>query len=462
MTATIERSLRQRPRHSYGVEAGPPGPRQRYPGYFIRRLATDRLGLFAEMARHGDVTQIMVRPGLPVVLLMNPDDIQRLLVGEQRSFLKGPSLGLTRELLGNGLLTNEGDSHLRQRRLVQPAFHRERIAAYGTIMTDLTEQTIGRWRDGTTIDLHEEMMHLTLAVACRAFFDADVEEEARAIGEALDLSLRLFGYGILPFGMLVQHLPLPWVRRMHRARAEMDQFIQRLIQERRDSAADRGDLLSMLIAARDMESDGGGMTDRQLRDEIVTLMMAGHETTANALTWTGFLLSRNPEVEEKLHREVDDVLDGRLPEVSDLPRLTYTRAVLSESMRLFPPAWILERLSVADFKAGGYTIPRGSLILASQFLVHRDPRWWPNPMRFDPERWLEAEPRPRPRFSYFPFGGGTRICVGEHFAWMEGTLVLATIASRWRMRYERNDDPVPEPLVTLRPKDGLPMRLMAR
>jgi len=440
----------------------PPGPRQRYPGQFLKALATDRLALFAEMSRCGDVAKIMIRPGVPVVLLMHPEDIQRLLVSEQRSFLKGPSLGLTRELLGNGLLTNEGDAHLRQRRLVQPAFHKERIAAYATIMTQLADQRLGSWRDGATIDLHEEMMRLTLAVAGRCFFDADVEEEAQVIGEALDLYLRLFGYGILPFGMMVQHLPIPWVRRMHRARAEMDAFIQRLIEERRADAASRDDLLSILIAARDTESDGTGMTDRQLRDEVVTLMMAGHETTANALTWTGYLLSQHPEVEAKLQQEVDDVLGGRLPEAEDFQRLTYTRAVLSESMRLYPPAWILERYSVADFQAGGYTIPRGSIILASQFLVHRDARWWPEPLRFRPERWLEEEVQKRHRYSYFPFGGGTRICVGEHFAWMEGTLVLAMMASRWRFRYEQPNAPVPEPLVTLRPKGGLPVRLVSR
>ena len=440
----------------------PPGPRQRFPGQFIRPLATDRLGFFAEMARHGDVSQIIPRPGMSIVLLMNPDDIQRLLVTKQRSFLKGPSLGLTRELLGNGLLTNEGDAHLRQRRLVQPAFHRERVATYATIMAELADRRLGSWRDGATIDLHEEMMHLTLAVACRAFFDADVEKEAKVIGEALDLYLRLFGYAIFPFGIYVQHLPIPWVRRMHRARAQMDDFIQRLIDERRVDAAERGDLLSILIAARDTATDGVGMTDRQLRDEIVTLMLAGHETTANALTWTGYLLSQHPEVEEKLQGEVDDVIGNRLPDAADFQHLTYTRAVLSESMRLYPPAWILERYSVADFQAGGYTIPRGSIILASQFLVHRDPRWWPEPLQFRPERWLEDEVEKRHRYSYFPFGGGTRICVGEHFAWMEGTLVLAMIASRWRLRYDRTKAPVPEPLVTLRPKGGLPVRVLAR
>ncbi|HEX7120588.1 MAG TPA: cytochrome P450 [Longimicrobiales bacterium] len=441
--------------------ARPPGPRPQYPGQLIRALATDRLGLFAEMARHGDVAQISIR-ARPVVLLNHPDDIRRMLVTEQRSFVKGPSLGRLKLLLGNGLLTNEGESHLRQRRLVQPAFHRERLATYAGMMTEYAERTGSRWRHGETLDVHEEMMRLTLAVAARAFFDADVEGDAHYIGEALDLSLRLFGYAILPLGSLIQYAPLPWVRDLRRARARTEELIQRLIRERRARGEDRGDLLSILIAARDTAGDGGGMTDRQLRDEIVTLMMAGHETTANALTWSWLLLSRHPHVETKLHAEIDRVLGDRPPEVSDLPKLTYTRSVLAEALRLYPPAWILERQAVADFEAGGYTIRRGSLLLASQYLVHRDPRWWPDPERFEPERWLTDAPPSRPKFAYFPFGGGTRICVGEHFAWMEGTLVLATLARRWHLRFERPTDPEPEPLVTLRPKGGLPMRALAR
>lgn len=444
-----------------GDDHRPPGPRSRYPGQLLKRLATDRIGLFADMARHGDVTRMKTRPGRSVYLLMHPDDIRRVLVTEQRSFVKGPSLSSTKWLLGEGLLTSEGAAHLRQRRLVQPAFHKERLAAYAEIMSSHAAKLGASWRDGETVDVHEAMMRLTLAIACRALFDADVEGDARDVAEALDLFMRLFGYAILPLGMTIQYAPLPWVRDLHRARRRMENLIARLIEERRASASDRGDLLSMLVAARDTEGDGGGMTDRQLRDEVVTLMMAGHETTANALSWAWYLLSRHPHVEEKLHEEVDRVLGGRLPTFDDLPALAYTRNVLAESMRLYPPSWILERLAVQDFEAGGYTIPRGSLVLASQYLVHRDPRWWPEPERFDPDRWEEPAPD-RPRFAYFPFGGGTRICAGEHFAWTEGTLVLATLAQRWRLRYVGDAEPIPEPLVTLRPKHGLPMRLVER
>jgi cytochrome P450 len=278
----------------------------------------------------------------------------------------------------------------------------------------------------------------------------------------MNLSLRMFNYSILPLGTLLEYAPLPWVRDLHGARRRMEALIYRLIAERRADGTDRGDLLSMLIAARDAEGDGTGMTDKQLRDEVVTLLMAGHETTANALTWSWHLLSEHPEVEAELHAELDRVLGGRLPTVDDLPRLTYTRAVLAESMRLRPPAWTLERSAQEDFEAGGYTIKRGAIVLMSQYLVHRDPRWWTDPERFDPGRWTAEPQAERPKFSYFPFGAGTRMCVGEHFAWMEGTLVLATLAQRWKLRYESAEAPVLEPLVTLRPRDGLPVRVRAR
>jgi cytochrome P450 len=439
----------------------PPGPRARYLGQHLRMLASDKLGLLAEMARCGDVSQVTIGPQ-PLALLVHPDDIRRVLVTQQKSFSKGRALERTQTLLGKGLLTSEGEFHLRQRRLVQPAFHRERIAAYGTVMTDYAERAQEQWRHDTVLDVHDEMMRLTLVIAGRTFFDADMEGDARDVAEVMELSLKMFNYSILPLGFLLEYTPLPWVRELNRARRRMDELIQRIITERRESGIDKGDLLSMLISARDAEGDGTGMTDRQLRDEIVTLLMAGHETTANALSWTWYLLSQNPEVEAKLHEELDRVLGGRAPGVADLPRLEYTRNVLAESMRLFPPAWTLERRALEDFEAGGYTIRRGAIILLSQYVVHRDPRWWEEPERFNPDRWTPESAAQRPKMAYFPFGAGTRICVGEQFAWMEGTLVLATLAQKWRMRYEQPLAPVPEPLVTLRPKGGLNVRMLAR
>lgn len=438
-----------------------PGPPRRWFGEHVVALATDKLGLFAEMARHGDVSEIALGPRR-VALLMHPDDIQRVLVSEARKFRKGLALGKSRRLLGEGLLTSEGEFHLRQRRLVQPAFHRERIASYAAAMVEAAERLSGTWHPAETRDVHADMMGLTLTIAGRALFDADVEGDVHDVAEALDLSLRMANLQILPFGELLERVPLRWVRDLHRARTRMDALIYRLISEHQRSGADRGDLLSMLVAARDAEGDGTGMTDRQLRDEIVTLLMAAHETTANALTWTWYLLSRHPSVEARLHRELDRVLGGRAPTAADVRDLPYTRAVLAESMRLFPPAWVLERMTVEPFDAGGYTIRPGTTVLACQYLVHRDPRWWDEPERFDPSRWIGAPPTVRPKFAYFPFGAGTRICVGEQFAWMEGILVLATLAQRWRPMYRGRGAPVPEPLITLRPQGGMPMQLAAR
>ncbi|HEU4643593.1 MAG TPA: cytochrome P450, partial [Gemmatimonadaceae bacterium] len=439
-----------------------PGPRASYPGELIVRLRRNRLAFFGEMARHGDVTRIHLGPQ-PIALLMHPDDIRRVLVTEQRNFLRGRAVERTELLLGKGLLTSEGELHLRQRRLMQPAFHRERIAAYGSVMAAYARRLADSWRDGQVLDAHAAMMQLALAIAGRTLFDADVEGEARVVAEVMERSLRMFSMAVLPLGRALASLPLPWVREFHRARGHMDALIFRLIAERRArSDVEHPDLLSLLLAARDAEGDGGGMDDRQLRDEIVTLLMAGHETTANWLTWTWYLLARHPHVEACLHAELDDVLRGRPPEPDDVARLPYTRNVLSESLRLYPPAWALERRAIADFEAGGHRIRKGTQVIVSQYLVHRDPRWWHEPERFDPTRWAEPADATRPKFAYFPFGAGTRLCIGEHFAWMEAALVLATLAQRWRLRYARSQPPVPEPLITLRPRGGLPVLLERR
>lgn len=437
----------------------PPGPRPNYPGHFLVWLATDKLRLFGEMARHGDVTQVQLGPQ-PVVLLMDPDDIRDVLVTQQRKFHKGRALERTELVLGKGLLTSEGALHLRQRRLMQPVFQREHLAAYGQVMAAYAQRTSDAWQDGQTLDIHDAMMKLTLAVAGRTLFDADVDGNANDVAEAMGLSLRMFNYGLLPLGVLLEYAPIPWIWQMHRARRRMDAMIARIVEKRRAGGnEDRGDLLSMLLAARDPDGDGTGMDDRQLRDEIVTLLLAGHETTANWLTWTWYLLSQHPAVEARLQAELACVLGGRTPSVDDVPQLEYTRRVLAESLRMYPPAWTIERRALEDFEAGGYLVRKGTIILTCQWLVHRDPRWWVEPERFDPDRWAPEIEITRPKFAYFPFGAGTRVCIGKHFAWMEAMLVLSTLAQRWRVRYERTEAPVPEPLLTLRPKGGMPMRI---
>jgi cytochrome P450 len=311
------------------------------------------------------------------------------------------------------------------------------------------------------------MMQLTLAIVGKTLFDADIEREAREIGAALTTTFELFTLAMYPFSELLDRLPLPSINRFRRARARLDATIFRMIEERRSGrrdgrCLDRGDLLSMLLLAQDAEGDGDGMTDQQLRDEAMTLLVAGHETTANALTWTWYLLSEHPDVEARVHAEVDAALPGRTPDADDVLRLPYTRMVLAESMRLYPPAWALGRRAITDHELDGYLIPARSIVLLSQYIMHRDPRFYAHPERFDPERWTPEAQSGRPKFSYFPFGAGPRQCIGEQFAWMESTLVLATIAQRWRLRLVSGHPVEPRPLITLRPKHGMRMTVHLR
>ena len=394
--------------------------------------------------------------------LNHPDYIKDVLVTNHQNFIKGLALQRAKRLLGEGLLTSEGDFHRRQRRLAQPAFHRARIASYAGVMTDYALQTRERWRDGDTLDMSEEMMRLTLGIVGKTLFDADVVSDAQQVGEAMTVVMDLFNTITIPFFELLQKLPLPQFRRFDQAKARLDAIIYRLIEERRRSGEDRGDLLSMLLLAQDTEGDGGGMTDEQLRDEVMTIFLAGHETTANALTWTWYLLSQNPEAEAKLHEEIDRVLAGRLPTFEDVSQLQYTEMVLAESMRLYPPAWALGRLTLEECEIAGYVVPRKSLVLMSQFVMHRDPRYFPEPLRFDPNRWTTEARESRPQFSYFPFGGGPRRCIGEGFAWMEGILLIAAIAQQWQMRLVVNHPVALKPVITLRPKHGMRMTVTRR
>ena len=397
----------------------------------------------------------------PAYLLNHPDLVREVLVTQQSKFVKSLALQRARILLGQGLLTSEGELHRRQRRLVQPAFHRERLNGYAQTMTECAARACSRWRDGATMDVSNEMMRLTLDIVARTLFSADVESEAPEIGEALTAVLKMFRLLMLPFAEHLEKLPIPPVRRFEKARARLDATIYGLVEERRRSGRDTGDLLSMLLLAQD-EEGGGGMSDSQVRDEALTLFLAGHETTANALTWTWYLLSQNPGCDERLHRELDSVLGGRVPTAGDLPALPYAEMVFTEAMRLYPPAWAIGRMAKEDCELGGVKIPAGSICLASPYVMHRDPRWFPDPERFDPERWTTEAREKRPKFSYFPFGGGTRVCIGERFAWMEGVLVLATIAQRWTLRLDPDQKIDVLPLITLRTRYGMRMLLKGR
>jgi cytochrome P450 len=412
--------------------------------------------------RYGDVARF-TNGAQDYVILNHPDYIRDVLVTHNSDFMKGRGLQRAKRLLGEGLLTSEPPLHRRQRRLAQPAFHKQRINTYASMMVDYTlRMESERWRDGQQLDIAQEMMRLTLAIVGKTLFDTETETEAEEVREALTATMESFTRFMLPFAELLDRLPLPATRRFEQARARLDAIIYRMINERRVSGEDRGDLLSMLIMAQDEEEDGRGMSDEQLRDEAMTIFLAGHETTANALTWTWYLLSEHPEVEAKLHAEVDAVLGDRPPAVEDMASLRYTEMVLAESMRLYPPAWILGRRALKDYQAGGFHIPSGSIVVLSPYVMHRDERYFPEPARFDPERWTPEAKEARPQFSYFPFGGGPRRCIGEGFAWMEGVLVIAALARRWRMRLVPGHPVATQPMVTLRPKHGMRMTLERR
>lgn len=415
----------------------------------------DPLRFFSELAHtYGDVSRVRMA-GEQLFLLNHPRFAKDVFVTNQRFFHKGRGLERARRLLGEGLLTSEDAVHLRQRRLMQPAFHRDRIATYASVMTAYADRIQSGWTDGATIDVAEEMMRLTLGVVGKTLFDADVESQAGNVGRALTAVLNSFWTTMLPFFDVLEHLPLPVFRRSRRARAELDAIIYGMIAERRRSPGDRGDLLSMLLMAQDEEAGGRGMSDQQVRDEAMTIFLAGHETTANALSWTWFLLGRAPHVEARLHEEVDRVLGGRLPTIEDLPKLAFVERVMTESMRLYPPAWIIGRRAIADYAADGYTVPARSVVVISPYLIHHDERFFPEPDRFLPDRWTPEFKASLPPFAYLPFGGGARRCIGESFAWMELILVASAIAQKWRFRVVPEHPVVPQPLVTLRLKHGL-------
>ena len=460
-------------------------------GGHIRAFWRDRTGFLAKQAALGDVSFLRMGPQA-VYFINHPDLIRDLLVVNADKFVKGRALQRTKVLLGDGLLTNEGAAHLRQRRMIQPSFHRNRIAEYARSMVEYGEKTANSWSDGDIRDIDKEMMHLTLAIVGKTLFNADVGDDATEIGAAMTTMVELFNFLLLPFSEYLEKLPLPQSRRFKKARKTLDRVMYGIINERRKSGEDAGDLLSMLLMAQD-ETDGSTMTDEQIRDEALTLFLAGHETTANALTWTWYLLSQNPEAEAILHAELDRVLtteggnlsgsEGastsrsansdtlptgrvsalRMPTMDDLPNLKYTEAVLAESMRLYPPAWAIGRNVAVAHEFGGYAVPVGSLILTSPFIVHRDTRFWETPDDFVPERWEKQSVKEAgQRNIYFPFGGGVRRCIGESFAWTEGILLIATIARKWKLSLVPDQRIGLQPQITLRPKFGMRMKINIR
>ena len=444
-------------------------------GGHFRSFRKDPTGFLTRLSRLGDVTTFRMGPRRSF-FVNHPEFVRDIFTTSAHKFVKGRALQRAKTLLGNGLLTNEGEGHLRQRRMIQPAFHRARIAEYARWMVEFAESLSDGWRDGAVVDVDKEMMRLTLRIVAKTLFGADVTTEADEVGSAMTTLVEMFDYLLLPFSEWLEKLPLPNTRRLKKARGMLDRIIFNFINERRATGDDRGDLLSMLLAARD-ESDGGAMSDEQIRDEALTLFLAGHETTANALTWTWYLLSHNPDAEARLHEEVlsngfrrptteQQPPEGGTPNsfgFDDIPKRRYTEAVVAESLRLFPPAWGIGRLSIDPHRFGTYEIPKGSLVLVSPFVTHRDARFWDEPESFKPERWFDLSIKEASqRFTYLPFGGGVRRCIGESFAWSETILVLATLARRWKLEMVPDQKIGLQPMITLRPKFGMKMILKER
>ncbi|MBA3867824.1 MAG: cytochrome P450 [Anaerolineae bacterium] len=430
----------------------------------MRNFQRDLLGFTGgNFARYGGIWKIEAGKETQY-MIAEPDLIQEILVKQSDKFnkssdYKNTDKGLAR-FLGNGLVTSDGDFWKRQRKLVAPAFHTKRIEAYAQTMVDATQAMLDRWQGQTKLDIDDEMMRGTLQIVVKTLFNVDISADAKRIGDAMSALQELVGNNSMVEAFLPLWVPTPQRARSKKAVRDLDEIVYRLITEWRKVGKDNGDLLSMLLLARD--DDGNGMNDKQVRDEAVTLFLAGHDTTANTLNWTWYLLAQNPDIEAKLHDEIDTVLGGNLPTLADLRRLPYSEMVIKESMRLFPPAYFFGRVTIDDVQLGDFFAPKGTGIGVSSYSVHRDPRFWDEPEAFRPERFSPENAENIRKYAYIPFGGGPRVCIGNSFAMMEAELMLVMIAQRYQMRLSPGQVVEPNPLLTMKPKGGLPMRIEER
>ena len=415
----------------------------------------------------GDLVYLRI-PGRDLLQFNHPELVQEMLVRDARHHHRNIVMQRSKLVLGEGLLTSEEPLHMRQRRLAQPAFHRQRIAAYGDVIVRFTAELTAGWKHGEVRDAHEDMLLLALRIVGKTLFDLDVERDVRRISDAVDSFMGFLPLAFLPFPELILSLPVPAMGRIRRAKAELDGLIYGMIRERRAEPGDRGDLLSMLLAAVDDEAEAGvaeqdrRMSDEQVRDECLTAMLAGHETGANAIGFALWLLARHPEVQDALAEDCRRVLGGRVPSAADYGELKFAERVFAEAMRLYPPVWVTARTAAEAYEYRGIRIKKGTVLMAPQFAIHRDARFFPEPLRFDPERFTEEAKAGRPRMAYFPFGAGNRQCIGEGLAWMEGVLALAAIVQEWRLVPETEAEPELRPEVTLRPKGPVRVRVERR
>jgi cytochrome P450 len=448
----------------------PPGLTRNLPFYLFSRFFKpgNPILLFEHLQSFGRAAHYRLLHN-HIVLLNDPSDIREVLVDKAHMFIKERTQKRMKILLGEGLITADGEAHKRQRRIAAPAFHRQRIQAYAGTIVEHAAAVRDEWIPGAQIDIAAEMMRLALQITARTLFDTEVTPEIATINEETNAVMEIYNALIaMPRAedLLRWHIPIPVLTRFRRSKERLDAVVDKMIAAKQTAIAQAtregrplgGDVLSMLIAARDEDGSSGSpnkMSARELRDEVTTIFLAGYETVANALSWTWLLLGQNPEAEAKLHAELDLALGGRLPTLEDLPRLPYAEMVVAESMRLYPPAWAMGRQSTQETDIGPYRLPKGTFFFFSQYIVQRSAKYFPDPLRFDPERFTPEAKASRPKFAYFPFGGGGRQCIGESFAWMEAVLVLATLAQRWRLRVVEGQKIEVQPKITLRPKFGI-------
>jgi len=436
----------------------PPGPKPKISLINLVRFRRNSLGFLKQIYQeYGDIVHFKMGP-LRILLLNHPDYIKEVLSTQQSNFVKGRPLEMAKELLGEGLLTSEGEFHKRQSRIIQPAFHRKMMGTYAPAMTEYALRLMNKWEDGMSVDMMQEMIKMSTGIAGKTMFNVDIEEEAPEINQALDAVMGLFDRVSLPFAEYLLKIPLPGTIRFFRAKSKLDHTIYKVIRERREIKLNNGDLLSLLLK----EQEEGEMSDRQIRDEALTLFLTGFDTTSLALTWTWYLISQHPQVEAELHEELDRVLQGRLPTLEDYPNLKFTRMVFAESMRLYPPIYIIARQAVEAFTIGEYEVPKKTIVLVSPYLIHHDSRFHSNPEVFNPHNWDDRPGIQHPRYEYFPFSEGPRSCIGQHYAWLEGVMILASIAQFWKVKMVPDHPVEIAQLLNLRPKYGMKMEVYRR
>lgn len=437
----------------------PPGPKG-LPliGSFLE-FQRDRLGFLLRVAEHyGDVSFFRFGPR-NIYFINNPQLIEDVLIKNNRKFTKSKVLQRAKIIVGEGLLTSESKQHLQKRRAIQPLFHNRAIPSYGGIMVDEAVKLTGKWKDGETIDLHNEMMKLTQTIVVKTLFGADIGDKTQQLVKSLNYIMGMFPKIIMPFSELLDYLPLPSMRKLRKEIKFLDETIYDLVRHRKENRDDKNDLLNVLLNTKDENGDDF-FTARQIRDELITFFIAGQETTSNSLCWTYYLLSQNPDVEKRLHSEIVSVIGDKLPAIDNVKKLKLAENIFNESLRMYPPAWIIARRAKNDYKIKNYTVPAGSDIYMSQYVMHHDSRFFTDPYKFKPERWEERSDLPR--FAFFPFGGGTRRCIGEPFAYIEAVLLMSVISQKWELTLHHGFKVEMEPFITIRPKYGLKMILKKR